>query len=117
MEKAKVYFIKEITEENLIKIYEKLDRKLTGKVAVKISTGELGGHNYLKPELIKGIVQKLNGVIVECNTAYQGKRMTTEDHMMVAEKHGFTSIAEVDIMDRDGSVAIEVPNGKHLKAN
>ena len=113
MEKSKVYFTKEITEESLIKIYEALGVELKGKVGVKISTGEPGGHNYLKPELIKGLVQKLNANIVECCTAYGGRRMRLEDHLQTVEEHGFTKIATVDIMD--GESDFEIPaNGKHL---
>jgi len=117
MEKAKVYFTKEITEESLISIYQKLGGELQGKVAIKISTGEPGGHNYLKPELIKGLVQKLNGTIVECNTAYQGRRNTTEEHLKAAKEHGFTDIADVDIMDCNGDMELPVNGGKHLKVN
>lgn len=117
MEKAKVYFTKEITSESLIKIYEACGKELNGKVAVKISTGELGGHNYLKPELIKDLVSKLNGTIVECNTAYAGKRNTTKDHWETIKAHGFMDIAPVDIMDEDSDIAIPVTGGTHLKEN
>ena len=117
MEKAKVYFTKEITENSLIEIYNKLEKELTGKVAVKISTGEPGGHNFLNPDLIKGLVQKLNGTIVECNTAYKGRRNTTEEHLKVVEEHGFTKIANVDIMDSKEDMEIPVYGGKHLKVN
>ena len=114
MEKAKVYFTKEITPNSLIKIYEALGQELKGKVAVKISTGEMGGHNFLNPQLIKPLVDKLNGTIVECNTAYAGKRNTTADHWETIKAHGFLDIAPVDIMDEDGSIQIPVKNGKHL---
>ncbi len=114
MEKPKVYFTKEITPASLVKIFEKLNVPLEGKVAVKISTGEAGNTNYLKPELIKDLVQKVNGTIVECNTAYQGARNGTADHLQTAQDHGFTDIAEVDIMDADGEIEIPVHNGKHL---
>lgn len=117
MEKAKVYFTKEITPESLVKIYEVLGKELTGKVAVKISTGEPGGHNFLDPNLIKDLVQKLNGTIVECNTAYGGKRMRLEDHLQAVKDHGFTAIADVDIMDSEGDMAIPVREGVHLKEN
>lgn len=117
MEKAKVYFSKEISSESLVRIYEKLGIKLDGKVAVKISTGEPGGNNYLKPELIKDLVKKINGVIVECNTAYEGRRNTTEEHLKVVKEHGFTDIADVDIMDSEGDMEINVVGGKHLKLN
>jgi hypothetical protein len=115
MGKAKVYFTKDISSEGLMKAYEALKIELKGKVAVKISTGEPGGHNYLKPELIKGLVQKLNGTIVECNTAYQGKRFLTEDHLKAIEDHGFAKIAPYDIMDSEGEIKIPVNGGSHLK--
>ncbi len=115
MEKSKVYFTKDITPENLIKIYESLGVELKGKVGVKVSTGEDGSKGYLKADLIGPFVKKLNGTIIECNTAYDGARNTAEDHLKVAEKHGFTSFADVDIMDADGEFKIPVENGKHLK--
>lgn len=114
-EKSKVYFTKEITPASLVKIYEQLNVPLDGKkVAVKISTGEAGNTNYLKPELIKDLVEKVNGTIVECNTAYQGARQETAAHRQTIEDHGFTKIAEVDIMDADGEIEIPVEGGKHL---
>ena len=116
MEKSKVYFTKNINSENLIKIYEKLGINLTGKVGVKVSTGEAGSKGYLKKELISPLVKKLNGTIIECNTAYPGERNTKEDHLKVAEDHGFTSFADVDIMDGEGEFKIPTPkNSKHLK--
>ena len=117
MEKAKVYFTKEITPESLIKVYEAVGKELNGRVAVKISTGEPGGHNFLNPNLIKDLVQKLNGTIVECNTAYGGKRMKLEDHLQTVKDHGFTAIADVDIMDAEGDMVLPVRNGIHLKEN
>lgn len=113
--KSKVYYTKDITPENLIRIYESLGVELKGKVGVKVSTGEDGSKGYLKADLIGPLVKKLNGTIIECNTAYDGARNTAEDHMKVAEKHGFTSFADVDIMDADGEIKIPVVNGKHLK--
>ena len=110
-----VYFTKEITAENIIKLYEKLGREATGKVAVKISTGEPGGHHYLNPQLIKPFVDKVHGTIVECNTAYGGKRDTYESHYEAAKAHGFTDIATVDIMDKDGEVELPVRGKKHLQ--
>src|SRR5574344_1427000 len=115
--KSKVYFIKKINAENLIKIYEALGINLEGHVAVKISTGELGGHNYLDPQLIKDLVHKLNGTIVECNTAYQGKRNTFKDHWETIKAHGFLDIALVDLMDEDGDMEINVSHGKHLNTD
>lgn len=111
---SKVYFTKEITPESLIKIYEALGVELPGKVGVKVSTGEDGSQGYLKADLIGPLVKKLNGTIIECNTAYPGARNTAEEHMEVAKKHGFTSFADVDIMDAEGEFKIPVKKGKHL---
>lgn len=110
-----VYFIEEITPENLVRIYEALGRKAEGRVAVKVSTGEPGGHNFLQPTLIADLVHKVGGTIVECNTAYGGGRSDTENHLKAAADHGFTSIADVDIMDANGEVALPVKGGRHLK--
>ncbi len=110
----KVYMFKEITSRNLVKIYEVLGREATGKVAVKLSTGEPGGHNFLQPALIKDLVQKVEGTIVECNTAYGGGRANTESHRKAAEEHGFTTIAPVDIMDAEGETELPLIGGKHL---
>lgn len=113
--KPKVYMYKEISSENLLKIYDMLGRKAEGRVAVKLSTGEPGNNNYLNPALIKDLVHKVNGTIIECNTAYGGGRADTESHLKAAADHGFTAIANVDIMDADGEVSLPVAGGKHLK--
>ncbi len=115
MEKSKVFFTKKITPESLIKMYEVLGVELKGKIAVKLSTGEAGGHYFLNPNLIKDLVHKVNGTIVECNTAYEGKRNTTKDHWETIKDHGFMDIATVDIMDEEGDMPIPVENGFHLK--
>ena len=116
MEESIVYFSKEITPEKLIELYEALGVPLTGNVGVKVSTGEAGSKGYLKKELIAPLVQKIKGTIIECNTAYPGMRTTAEDHIKVAEEHGFTSFADVDIMDADGEFKIPTPEkSKHLK--
>nr|WP_253952465.1 DUF362 domain-containing protein [Xylanibacter muris] len=115
MAQSKVYVTRDINPDALIKIYEALGRKAEGRVAVKISTGEAGNPNYLKPELIGGLVKKVNGTIVECNTAYGGKRSTTEEHLRVAEEHGYTKIAKVDIMDAEGEINIPVRDTSHIK--
>ena len=114
---SKVYFTKEITPESLIKIYEALGVELTGNVGIKVSTGEKGSKGYLKSDLIKPLVDKLNGTIIECNTAYPGARNTVEDHMKVAKEHGFTDMGQgVEIMDGIGEIKIPVPEkSKHLK--
>mgnify|MGYP003275903433 CR=1 FL=1 len=112
----KVYFTKEITPQSLMKIYQALGREATGnKVAIKVSTGEPGGKNFLKPALIGELVKSVNGTIIECNTAYGGNRATTELHLKAARDHGFFDIADVDIMDANGEVEIPVAGGKHLK--
>ena len=115
MAQSEVYFTKEITPEALVKIYKALGREASGRVAVKISTGEDGGNNYLKPTLIRQLVEEVNGTIVECCTAYPGKRLTPEDHWNTIHKHGFDSIAAVDIMDEYGIIRIPVKDKKHLK--
>lgn len=117
MKKAIVYFTKTITSESLVKIYEALGRDLHGKVAVKISTGEPGGHNFLQPSLISSLVQKLQGTIVECNTAYEGRRNTSAAHWQTFKDHGFTAIAPCDLMDEEGELILPVHNGFHLKEN
>lgn len=117
MEKAKVYFTRTITPESLVKIYEALGRELKGKVAVKISTGEPGGHNFLQPSLIAPLVDKLHGTIVECNTAYEGRRNTSEAHWQTFKDHGFAAIAPCDLMDEEGDMALTVRNGRQLKEN
>ncbi|MDE5660813.1 MAG: DUF362 domain-containing protein [Muribaculaceae bacterium] len=111
---AVVYMTREISADAIVRLYKALDREAKGKVAVKISTGEPGGHNFLQPALIKNLVELTNGTIVECNTAYEGKRFSTADHLKAAEDHGFTAIAPVDIMDADGEVRLPVEGGKHL---
>ena len=117
MDKSKVFFTKEITSDALVKIYDALGKNLKGKVAVKISTGEPGGHNFLNPKLIEPLVTKLKGTIVECNTAYEGKRNTTKDHWQAIKDHGFLDIAPCEIMDEYGEIALPVNGGKHLKEN
>lgn len=117
MERAKVYFTSEITPESLQRIYHAMGRELKGRVAVKISTGEPGGHNFLQPWLIRNLVQELNGTIVECNTAYGGRRSTSEEHWKAIHEHGFPEIAPCDILDQYGEVSIPVHGGIHLHEN
>lgn len=112
--KSKVYFTKEITPESLVRIYKALGQELKGKVAVKISTGEPGGHNFLNPNLIKPLVDKLDGTIVECCTAYRGKRFDPKNHWKAIKDHGFMSMP-CDIMDEEGEMKIPVTGGRHLK--
>lgn len=118
MEKAKVYFIKDITSHNLVKIYEALGIKLKGRVAVKLHSGEDGNQNYVKPEFVKEIIDYVHGTVVECNTAYEGARNTTSKHKALLEKHGWASNFDVDLLDADDDdKVLEIPNGKAIKEN
>lgn len=116
-EASAVYFTSDISPEGLMNVYEQLNWTPEGRVAVKLSTGEPPASNYLDPELIKDLVQSVDGTIVECNTAYDGSRAETAMHRQVAEDHGFTAIADVDIMDADGSMSIPVEGGVRLTEN
>ena len=117
MEKAKVYFSKIITPEKLVEMYKVLGRRLKGRVAVKIHSGEPGGRHFISPAFMKGLVDFLNGAIVECNTAYEGRRFKTADHLQTLKEHGFTEIAPVDILDAEGDFILKVPNGRQIKKN
>lgn len=112
-----VYFTSDISPAGLMAVYQALNWEPSGKVAVKLSTGEPPASNYLDPELIKDLVQSVNGTIVECNTAYGGSRAETAMHRQVAEDHGFTAIADVDILDAEGSMELPVEGGSHLDKN
>ena len=111
----KVYFTKEITPESLVKIYKALGVEATGRVAVKISTGEGGNTHYLKPTLIRNLVDEVNGTIVECCTAYGGSRQDPKKHWETIHEHGFDSIFAVDLMDEFGDIRIPIKDKKHLK--
>ena len=115
MEKSVVYFTKDISSEGLIKIFNALNITLKGKVAVKISSGEPGGHYFLNPNLIKPLVDKLHGTIVECCTAYNGRRFEPKEHWEAIKEHGFYDIAPCDIMDEFGEVKIPIEGGNILK--
>ena len=115
--KAQVYFTRDISAQGLIKIYDALGATLKGNVAVKISTGEPGGHNFLSPALIKPLVDRLQGTIVECNTAYEGKRFASRDHWQAIRDHGFAAIAPCDIMDEEGDIALPVNGGVRISQN
>ena len=116
-EASVVYFTSDISPEGLMAVYEALNWEPTGGVAVKLSTGEPPASNYLDPELIKDLIQSVDGTIVECNTAYGGSRTETAMHMLVAEDHGFTAIADVDILDAEGSMELPVEGGTRLESN
>lgn len=117
MTKAKVYFTKDLSPEGLIRVYDALGINLEGRVAVKLHSGEDGNQNYVKPEFVKPIIDKVGGTVVECNTAYEGQRNTTEKHEKTIEKHGWNKYFDVDIMDRDGSVIFEINDGFVLDKN
>lgn len=117
MEKPKVYFTKKVTPESLIKIYEKLGKNLNGRVAIKLHSGEDGNQNFVKPEFVKPIIEKVNGTVVETNTAYEGERNTTEKHKRLLEKHGWTKYFDVDLLDGKSDFEIEIPRGKVIKKN
>lgn len=117
MEKAKVFFTKEITPESIVKMYEKLGIELTGNVAVKLHSGEKGNQNYLRPEFVKPIIDRVNGTVVECNTAYAGARNSTEKHRELMKEHGWSEYFNVDIMDADEDIEINIPEGKVINKN
>lgn len=114
---SKVYFTKDLTSEGLIKIYQKLNFKLEGNVGVKIHSGEKGNQNYIRPEFMKDLINLVNGTIIECNTAYDGERNTTEKHLKLLEEHGWTKNFKVDLLDSEKDIELEIKNGKHLKKN
>lgn len=117
MSKSKVYFTKNITPESVIKIYEALGFELPGKVGVKVHSGEVGNQNFIKPQFWKPMIDKVKGTIIECNTAYEGKRNTSEAHWETMKLHGWTDVAKVDIMDEEGEIELPIKNGKHIKTN
>lgn len=116
-EKAVVYFTKEITPQAMIRLYEAMGVKLSGKVAVKLHSGEVGNQNFLRPDFMKPMIDYVKGTIVECNTAYEGKRNTTEEHWNTMKLHGWTEIAEVDILDEKGEMELPIPGGKRIQKN
>ena len=118
MEKSKVYFIKEITPENIIKAYDAVGKKLEGNVAVKMHSGEKGNKNYLRPEFVKDVINYVNGTVVECNTAYEGARNSTEKHLELIKEHEWEKYFPFDLLDREGpDMVLDIPNGKILKKN
>lgn len=115
--KSKVYFTHEISSEKLLEIYKKLGVELKGKVAVKVHSGEKGNQNYLKPLFYKDIIDYVNGTVVECNTAYDGARNTSEKHLKLLEEHEWFKYYNVDLLDKDAELELPVKEGKHLKIN
>lgn len=115
--KSKVYFTREISSEKLLEIYKKLGVELKGKVAVKVHSGEKGNQNYLKPLFYKDIIDYVKGTVVECNTAYDGERNTSEKHLKLLEEHEWSKYYNIDLLDKDAELELPVKEGKHLKVN
>ena len=116
--KSKVYFTKVVNPQKIIEMYEVLKKRLPGKVAVKVHTGEKGNQNFLKPLFLKQIVDYVHGTVVECNTAYEGARNSTEKHKSLIKEHEWTKYFNVDILDSVGpDITLEIPNGILLKRN
>lgn len=116
--KANVYFSREISPEKVVELYQLAGKELTGKVAVKVHSGEEGNQNFLKPEFWKPMIERVGGVVAECNTAYEGERNTTEKHLALLEKHGWSKMFEVDLLDGEGpDMELPIPNGKVIKKN
>ena len=118
MEEKIVYFTKEITPESLVKIYKKINSPLTGNIAIKLHSGEDGNQNYVKPEFVKDLIDYVNGTVVECNTAYNGQRNSTNKHLKLLEKHGWNKYFDVDLLDEeDDDLVLDIPNGKVINKN
>ena len=117
MEKSKVYFTRNITSENVLKMYKVLNIELQGRVCVKVHSGEAGNQNYLKPLFFKDVIDYVNGTVVECNTAYDGERNTTIKHKKLMDEHEWTKYFNVDIMDSEGDLELDIKNGKVIKKN
>ncbi len=115
---AKVYFSREITAEKVLELYKMLGTELEGRVAVKVHSGEKGNQNFLKPDFWKSVVDYVGGTVVECNTAYDGARNTTERHLSLFDEHGWTKYFNVDLLDAEGpDLVLDIPNGKMIKKN
>ena len=118
MEKAKVYFTRTLTPEAVLAMYRALGKALPGKVAVKVHSGEEGNQNYLRPDFMRPMVEAVQGTVVECNTAYDGERNTTEKHRKLLENHLWTKYFPVDLMDAEGpDLILPTPKGKVLREN
>ena len=117
MGKSKVYFTSKIEGESLVRLYDVLGVKLEGNVAVKLHSGEEGNQNYMKPEFVRDVIEHVGGIVVECNTAYEGARNTTEKHIELMEKHGWSKYFQVDILDSDSEEVLENPNGAVIQKN
>ncbi len=117
MEKVKVYFTKDLSEEGVVKVFKALNKQLPGKVAVKVHSGEAGNQNYLRPLFMKPIIEYVGGTVVECNTAYEGARNTTSKHLKLMQEHEWSKYFDVDIMDSEEDMILDIPKGKVIKKN
>ena len=118
MEKAKVYFTKDLSSHSLVKLFDLLDKKLEGNVAVKIHSGEEGNQNYLRPNYLKEIVEHVHGTVVEANAAYEGERDTSEKHLKLLKEHGWLDAFKFDLLDETGpDIELDIPNGTQIKKN
>ncbi len=116
--KSTVYFTKTITPEGVLKLYRALGKELSGNVAIKLHSGEVGNQNFLKPDFWKPVIDAVGGTVVECNTAYEGERNTTEKHLKTLEKHGWSKYFKVDLLDAEGpDMELAIPEGKEIKKN
>lgn len=116
--KSKVFFSRDITPEKVVELYRAAGKELSGRVAVKVHSGEEGNQNFLHPDFWEPMVEAVNGTIVECNTAYAGSRNTTEKHMATMEKHGWSKYFKVDLLDAEGpDLVLDIPDGKRIKKN
>lgn len=116
--KSKVYFTREISPEAVLKMYKLLGKELNGKVAIKVHSGEVGNQNFLRPPFWKPVVDHVGGTVVECNTAYDGERDTTEKHLKAIQKHGWNDYFDFDLLDAEGpDLVLDIPNGKVIKKN
>ena len=114
---ANVYFSKDISKEGLLNLYKYLNYELKGRVAVKVHSGEVGNKNFIRPFMFKELIDYVKGVVVECNTAYDGKRKNTQDHLDTMKLHGWSSLFEVDILDQEGELVLPIQNGFHINKN
>ena len=115
--KSTVYFTRDLTPAAMLRLYGALGVKLEGKVAVKLHSGEPGNQNFLRPDFMKPMIDHVGGVIVECNTAYDGGRNTTHAHKITMERHGWLSAAQVDILDETDDMELPIPNGRVIQKN
>jgi len=116
--KSKVYFSRIITPEKVLELYKLLNKELSGKVAIKVHSGEVGNQNFLRPEFWKPIIEYVNGTVVECNTAYEGRRNTTEKHLETIKQHGWNKYFDFDLLDAEGpDLILDIPKGKVIKKN